>query len=89
MLPRGLLLIAPREDRLVSWTESRALFERAREPKELFVVPGAGHSEARSVAGAAYVERVLGFLGSHLDGERQPDGAARRGTSVRAGASPV
>lgn len=86
--PRGLLLIAPRDDRLVSWTESRELFERAREPKELYVVPGAGHSEALSVAGAGYVERVLAFLGRHLDGEPGGAGEARE-ASVQAGASPV
>jgi fermentation-respiration switch protein FrsA (DUF1100 family) len=86
--PRGLLLIAPHEDRLVSWTQSRDLFERAREPKELYVVPGAGHSEALSVAGAGYVERVLAFLGRHLDGE--PGRAAEaREASVQPGASPV
>jgi pimeloyl-ACP methyl ester carboxylesterase len=86
--PRGLLLIAPREDRLVSWTNSRELFERARQPKELFVVPGAGHSEALSVAGAGYVERVLAFLGRHLDGEPGATGVARE-ASVQPGASPV
>jgi pimeloyl-ACP methyl ester carboxylesterase len=86
--PRGLLLIAPREDRLVSWTNSRELFERARQPKELFVVPGAGHSEALSVAGAGYVERVLAFLGRHLDGEAGATGVARE-ASVQPGASPV
>jgi hypothetical protein len=87
--PRGLLLIAPREDRLVSWTESRDLYERAGEPKELFVVPGAGHSDALSVAGADYVDRVLAFLGRHLDGEPGEAGEKRPGTSVPAGASPV
>jgi fermentation-respiration switch protein FrsA (DUF1100 family) len=87
--PRGLLLIAPQDDRLVSWTQSQEMYERAREPKELFVVPGAGHSEALSVAGAAYVERVLGFLARHLDGAPAASETVSRSTSVQAGASPV
>ncbi len=47
--PRGLLLIAPREDRLVSWRQSVRLYEAAGEPKELYVVDGAAHGEARMV----------------------------------------
>lgn len=66
--PRGLLLIAPRDDALVNWTQGRALFEAAREPKELMVVEGAAHSDAHVVGGRDYEERVLGFLGRHLDG---------------------
>jgi alpha-beta hydrolase superfamily lysophospholipase len=66
--PRGLLLIAPREDRLIDWAQSRRLFETAREPKELLVVDGAEHSDAHAVGGAQYERRVLGFLARHLDG---------------------
>ena len=50
LAPRALLVIAPVEDRLISWRQSLALYEAAGEPKELFVVPGAGH-------GDAYVDR--------------------------------
>lgn len=70
--PRGLLLVAPQEDQLVSWTESRALYEKAAEPKELFVVPGAAHSDAHAVAGPEYERRVLDFLARQLDGEPGP-----------------
>jgi uncharacterized protein len=66
--PRGLLLIAPRQDRLVSWTQSSALFAAAREPKELYVVDGAEHAGAHAVGGAEYERRVLGFLSRYLDG---------------------
>ncbi len=64
--PRGLLLIAPKEDRLIDYTESLRLYQAAREPKELFVVEGAEHSTARWVAGPEYERRVLSFLGQHL-----------------------
>lgn len=70
--PRGLLLIAPQEDQLVSWTQSKEMYRRAREPKELFVVPGATHSEAHAVAGDQYEQRVLAFLARYLDGEAVP-----------------
>ena len=64
--PRPLLLIAPREDRLISWRQSLRLYEAAGEPKELMVVEGAAHAEAYAVAPEAYRRRVLGFLERHL-----------------------
>ena len=66
--PRGLLLIAPREDRLIDWEQSIRLHAAAGEPRELYVVEGAGHSEAREIGGAEYERRVLEFLARHLDG---------------------
>lgn len=66
--PRGLLLIAPREDRLIDWTQSQRLYDAAGEPKELVVVDGAGHAEAHAVEPQTYQRRVLEFLGRHLDG---------------------
>ncbi len=66
--PRGLLLIAPRDDRLIDHEQSLRLHAAAGEPKELYVVDDAGHSEARAVGGAEYERRVLDFLARHLDG---------------------
>jgi len=65
--PRGLLLIAPREDSLIHHTQSLRLYAAAREPKELFLVPGAEHAAAYTVAGAEYERRVLSFLERHLE----------------------
>jgi alpha-beta hydrolase superfamily lysophospholipase len=65
--PRGLLLIAPREDRLIRAEQSVRLYEAANEPKELFIVDGAGHGEAWATAGLAYEERVIGFLDRYLE----------------------
>lgn len=64
--PRGLLVIVPQEDRLIDARQGERLFESAREPKELYMVPGAGHSEAYAVAPEAYRSRVLDFLERHL-----------------------
>ena len=67
--PRGLLLISPGEDRLVSPGQSQRMFRAAGEPKELFVVEGAAHGEAHLTSPEAYERRVLDFLARHLDGE--------------------
>ena len=64
--PRGLLLIAPREDALIDYTESLRLYAAAREPKELYVVDDAEHATARWVGGREYERRVLSFLEQHL-----------------------
>jgi dipeptidyl aminopeptidase/acylaminoacyl peptidase len=66
--PRGLLLIAPAEDRLVSPEQSERMYRAAGEPKELFVVEGAAHGGAHAAAPEAYERRVLDFLARHLDG---------------------
>ena len=67
--PRGLLLISPGADRLVSPHQSQRMFRAAGEPKELFVVPEAAHAEAHLTNPGAYESRVLDFLARHLDGE--------------------
>lgn len=67
--PRGLLLISPGADRLVSPHQSLRMFRAAGQPKELFVVPGAAHAEAHLTAPEAYERRVLDFLARHLDGD--------------------
>lgn len=59
--PRPLLLIAPRDDRLIDWRQSVRLYEAAGEPKELMVVDGAGHAEAYAAAPDRYRSRVLDF----------------------------
>jgi dipeptidyl aminopeptidase/acylaminoacyl peptidase len=64
--PRALLLIAPQGDDLIDWHQSEKLLAAAGEPKELYVVPDAGHAEAYAVAPEAYRSRVLDFLERHL-----------------------
>jgi uncharacterized protein len=66
--PRGLLLIGPQDDRLIDHAQRLRLYAQAREPKELYVVPGAGHAEAHSLGAAEYERRVLDFLARYLDG---------------------
>ena len=67
LAPRALLVIAPKEDQLISWRQGLRLYEAAGEPKELLVVDGAGHAEAYAVDPETYRRRVLEFLERHLD----------------------
>lgn len=66
LAPRALLVITPTADRLISWRQGLALFEAAREPKELYVVEGAAHGDSYIADPDAYRDRVLGFLERHL-----------------------
>lgn len=66
LAPRALLVIVPREDRLINWRQGVALFRAAGEPKELWVIEGAGHADAYVAEPDAYRERVLAFLARHL-----------------------
>ncbi|MDQ6682299.1 MAG: alpha/beta fold hydrolase [Chloroflexota bacterium] len=66
LAPRALLLIAPRDDQLIDYTQSSKLFAAAGEPRELYIVDGAEHAAARWVGGEEYQRRVLGFLDRHL-----------------------
>jgi len=63
-----ILLIAGSEDRHTPLAESKALFQAARQPKELWVVEGAAHVSFHRFAAAEYERRVLEFLDKHLRG---------------------
>jgi alpha-beta hydrolase superfamily lysophospholipase len=66
LTPRALLVIAPKEDRLISWRQGLRLYEAAGEPKELLVIDGAGHAEGYAIDPETYRSRVLDFLNRHL-----------------------
>ncbi|MBI5210738.1 MAG: alpha/beta fold hydrolase [Elusimicrobia bacterium] len=64
--PRPLFLIAAAEDLLMPPEDVRSLFDRAGEPKQLWVVPGAGHTECHAAAQAEYEERLTSFFRRNL-----------------------
>jgi len=64
--PRPILLIGGAEDRLMPPEGVRDLFDRALEPKELWIVPAASHGKCRQAAGAEYDRRVIDFFLKHL-----------------------
>jgi fermentation-respiration switch protein FrsA (DUF1100 family) len=59
--PPKLFLVAER-DEIAPPEQGRALYERAAPPKELSVIPGAGHNDTYSTGGAAYLATWRRFL---------------------------
>lgn len=68
--PRPILLIQGADDEMAPARQARENFALAGEPKELWIVEGAGHRGLRRAAGAEYDGRILAFLKKHL--ERTP-----------------
>ena len=64
--PRPLLLTHGTDDRMVSPQDAEALYAQAGEPKELWMVPGAGHVVAGYVDDAEYTAKLTGFFRSAL-----------------------
>lgn len=67
--PRPVLFIAAGDDRLVPPEESRALYDKAGEPKRLVVLEGCGHYEVYAEpAFTRVMGETLAWLGKHLAG---------------------
>ncbi len=71
LAPRALLLVHGGRDPYVSTTAVQALFEAAGQPKELWIVPQAGHRQVDDLRPEEYLARVIGFFDRHLAGEPQ------------------
>lgn len=61
-LKAPVLVISGAEDRHTTRAESERLFGAAREPKDLWVIPGAAHVDLHRFAGPVYERRILDFL---------------------------
>lgn len=57
-----VLVIHGDEDLLIPVAEGRRLFEDAHEPKQLYIVPGAGHNDVSIMAGPQYGEVINKWL---------------------------
>jgi fermentation-respiration switch protein FrsA (DUF1100 family) len=66
LAPRALLLIHGERDPYVSTAALNELFAVAGEPKELWIVPEAGHRQADKLRPDEYLERVVGFFDRYL-----------------------
>ena len=66
--PRPLLIIHGEADQAVPLRHARSLYAAAGEPRELWVVPHAGHVGAYFVDRDAYLQRVLSFFDHALGG---------------------
>jgi fermentation-respiration switch protein FrsA (DUF1100 family) len=71
LAPRPLLMIHGGCDNYIKPEMARRLFQRARRPKEFWLVEGAKHNQAFVVAGDEYRRRVLEFFLQHLGGDQQ------------------
>ena len=67
-LNKPLLAIIGGDDTIVPPAEGLAIFRAAPGPKQLLVIPTAGHVGAYNTANAAYERTVLAFLASSLTG---------------------
>ena len=61
-----LLLIAGAMDPRTTLGESQRLFDAAPSPKELWVVPAAGHDDFHATLRGEYETRIGNFLRTHL-----------------------
>lgn len=60
--PRPLLVVHGSEDRIVPLHLGEELFERAHEPKTLYVAAGSGHRSPLAREGAAFEQRLVDFF---------------------------
>jgi dipeptidyl aminopeptidase/acylaminoacyl peptidase len=65
--PRPLFMIAGTLDRDTPVEVMRRLFDRAGEPKELWIEPGADHGSYLKTAPDEYERRLIGFLDRSFD----------------------
>lgn len=63
--PFAILLICGSADRTIPCRHARRIFEAASGPKELWIVPGAGHTQAYGVAPLEFQRRVLEFFSTN------------------------
>lgn len=64
--PRPLFVIGGEFDRLMTPEDVKRVFNAAREPKQLWMVPEAWHAKCREAAGMEYDTRVIGFFSRNL-----------------------
>jgi uncharacterized protein len=84
LAPRPLLMIHGDGDTYIKPDMARALFARAGAPREFWLVEGAKHNQALSVANGEYRRRLVAFFEQHLalDAAAQAD-AVPSETTVR------
>jgi fermentation-respiration switch protein FrsA (DUF1100 family) len=63
-IPAPKLFLVAERDEIAPATQGRELYERAPQPKTLFVIPGAGHNDTYVTGGEAYWREWERFLSS-------------------------
>lgn len=67
-----VMVIAGGRDRHTTPAQSAALFARAKDPKEYWLLPQAAHQDFQRLDPAGYEARAIGFLQQHLAGRATP-----------------
>jgi fermentation-respiration switch protein FrsA (DUF1100 family) len=65
-IDRPLLIIQGTLDGTIELHNAHELFDAANDPKEIYIVDGAGHADIYETDPAEYERRVLGFLDTYL-----------------------
>lgn len=78
--PTPVLIVHGDADPLVAVSEAHALYEAAREPKEIWIRHGRGHEDIAD--GPEFAPRITAFLAEHLAPKDVVAGAARMGSSA-------
>ena len=60
--PRPMLLISGDQDQTVPLPMTERMFDRAADPKELWIVPGAGHGRYTEVSPEKYPAKIIEFF---------------------------
>ena len=61
-----ILFIHGVDDRLINYEYSKTLYHHAHEPKDLFLVPGASHTDIWEIAGSTYEKKIVSFFRTWL-----------------------
>lgn len=64
--PRGLMIIGGGADEQMPSSDAMQLFAAAKEPKELWLIPGAVHGGTIYMSGDEYGKRILRFLDRYI-----------------------
>lgn len=64
--PRAVMLLQGRRDFQVAYQDCEAMYDAAGEPKELWLLPTAGHARCLRESQPEYAARVTTFFNSHL-----------------------
>jgi fermentation-respiration switch protein FrsA (DUF1100 family) len=78
-----VFIISGENDRNTRPTDTRMLFERARNPKEVWFVPNAGHVDLYRAARQEYEKRILAFLEPSRQAYRGNDRIGARDSESR------
>ena len=68
-----LLIIHGSDDEIIPVAMGRRLYAAARDPKELYLIPGAHHNDTYLVGGRTYFEKLKTFIYRRETGDGRPE----------------